>query len=159
MQKMIPRKDIVDLFNIFHDGGIVFANQTKKSVFLRVEIPYLTARIKKGYKYFEIVLNEARDFSFNGWLSDADKSTKLVECFDDIFKDEIEILSATDDGKSIKVTCNIGDVSSPYCGGVLLFICDSAEVKDEGGTEYSIDELDALCRGYWNDWKAKNQTA
>ncbi len=81
---------------------------------------------------------------------------KLVKDLPTIFKSPLEILAAKLSGNRFEIDCNIRSGNSDFCGGNLLFEATAVTVRDEANKEYSVSELAEICRGYWNEWKAKN---
>ena len=154
---MIEGRDIPDLFNILHDGEIESAEMKGRDCVLRVEIPYLAERIRKGFRRFSVSLKNSADFQLRGWMADFSKGTEEIVGFERIFEERFEILSAKEDEGRVSIACNIHDPNSELCGGDLSFHCDSAEVSDEAQRKYSIDELGDICEGYWDDWQSKRQ--
>lgn len=149
--------DIKDIFSIFHDGGISFAEHRDDLLALEVDIQYLAERVKPEYRKFKVILYGFKDAEFSTWPSDLNSEPQKIDDVTTIFKPELEILEASVKDNKIEVVCNQHSSEYDYCGGELLFAVDSAEVHDEAGKSYSIDELDVICRGYWDDWAAKNE--
>lgn len=43
------------------------------------------------------------------------------------------------------------DTAFDYCGGYFSFTAESAEVEDEAGKNYTIEELGNLSEAYWDE--------
>jgi hypothetical protein len=149
-------QSIRDIFSIFHDGTIENTSLSDGILKLTIDIPYLADRVKNGYKFFYVELDGFRDAEFHAWPAMLGKEKELVSDLAIIFKPALEILEANLKEDQFEVVCNIKSFSnSDYCGGELLFRANSARVRDEANKEYSISELDEICRAYWNEWKMK----
>jgi hypothetical protein len=149
-------QDICEVFSIFHDGLIESAVLSGETLKLKVEISYLTDRIQEGFKYFFVDLDGFRDPEFRAWPAILGQEKKLITEFSTIFKSTLEILEAKLSGNRIDLACNLRDRSSEFCGGDLSFNASAATVRDEANKEYSVSELTEICKGYWDEWKARN---
>ena len=150
-------ESIRDVFSIFHDGTIEKAVLSDRTMRMTIDIRYLAERIKVKYQYFFVELEAFRNVEFHAWSGILGNEKEVLSNLTAIFSTELEILEANLKQERFEVICNIHSRSkSNYCGGELLFQADSARVFDEANKEYSISELEELCRAYWNDWKAKN---
>jgi len=155
---MVSRNDIIDIFNIFHDGTIERSVMDGETWRFEVFIPYLANRIKKEYTLFRVAIRSAGNFRFDGWLRELNKGTEELVEFGPISKEELEILSAEEkEADVIAVSCNIAALKSKFCGGNLYFQCGDAEVSDESGKQYTIDDLDELCKAYWDEWSKRSK--
>ena len=159
MPKMISPDQLHDIFNIFHDGVIESAQIIDGDCFLHIGIAYLANRINPEFEGFEVQLKNSTIFHFEGWFREVSKGTCKICDFKAIFGNEIEILSAEAQEGRISIACNIHDFESDFCGGTLSFKSDVAFVLDPMNRSYSLDELDQLCKEYWNDWSGKNKKA
>ncbi|GHB93798.1 hypothetical protein [Cerasicoccus arenae] len=145
------------MFNILHDGIIGSANIKEKNCELIVDIPYLTNRIHPGFEHFKVTLCNFQNLSFLAWPSELGKEKIRLNDFNGIFSEEPQILSANVAGDKFEVTCNIHNAENKYCGGEMIFTCTSAIVVDQQEKTWSIEELDELCKGYWDEWANKNK--
>jgi hypothetical protein len=75
----------------------------------------------------------------------------------DIFKAELEILSADIKGEKVVIACNQHDTGFDYCGGNLGISCETIKVFDQNKNELTIDQFDILCRSYWNDMSKQQE--
>jgi hypothetical protein len=98
-----------------------------------------------------------KDVHFSTWPSDLKSEPELIKDIASIFTPELEILESSLKEGKIQVVCNQHSHEFNYCGGELYFSAASAEVADEDGKAYSLDELDTLCKGYWDEWANRNK--
>ncbi len=140
------------IFSIFHDGGIDGHRVEGDTLHLVVAIAYLAERVNPGFERFSIALAKFADCRFVPWLDDRDAVPLALTEPGDIFTDGLEVLQGESDGARIKVVLNQSTPGVGYCGGEWSFNAASALVVDQAGKSYSIDELDALSRGYWDAW-------
>jgi hypothetical protein len=149
--------NICNVFSIFHDGGIVHCHEENGSLLLEIEIQYLAERISPAFRKFVVLLEHVKDVCFSTWPSDLKSEPEVLKDITSIFHPELEILEGNLREGKIQVVCNQHSPEFDYCGGELYFSAASAEVIDEGGKSYSLDELDALCKGYWDEWESRNK--
>ncbi len=145
------REDIRDIFSIFHDGGITTANLQGENIILKIDIQYLAEIVNPAYRWFKVFLYDFRDVEFSTWSGDLKSEPEKITDVQSIFGPELEILEASLNENKIEVVCNVHSSEYDYCGGELSFNVDSAEVQDESGKPYSIEELDSICNGYWGN--------
>jgi hypothetical protein len=144
-------ENIRKIFSIFHDGSIVGMSENNSGIELTVEIIYLANRVKSSYESFSMFLHDAKQVSFDTWPSNNEvESFEIIDIYE-IFKPELEILSAELEGNICKVACNQSSKEFEFCGGTLKFMCNKASVKDSGGKEYGIEELGEICSEYWEE--------
>ncbi len=155
--KIEGQENIRDIFSIFHDGGILSCRREDDSLLMEVEIEYLAERINPDFRKFMVRLDDVKNLSFSTWPSDLKSPAVLISEVGKIFKAELEILEGDIEKGKIKIVCNQHSSEFDYCGGELYLSAASAEVTDEAGKSYSIEELDVLCKGYWDDWANKNK--
>jgi hypothetical protein len=148
-------ENIRDIFSIFHDGDITSFRHKEGTITLEVEISYLAQRVNPTFSKFFVSLHGAKNIRFEPWLVDTE-SDPIIDpsC---IFEPHLEILEAELENEYIQVVCNQHSQEFDYFGGELYLQVTSAEVTDEAGKSYSIEELDALCKGYWDEWADKNK--
>ncbi|WP_085908899.1 hypothetical protein [Kiloniella majae] len=150
-------EDISDIFSIFHDGGIVAAYHQDESFVLEIEIQYLSQRVNPEYNGFKVSLYGFSNAVFTTWPKDSKSNPKKITNVKSIFKSELEILQANLDDNKIEVLCELLSSEYDYYGGKLSFTVNSAEVQDDSGKVYSIEELGVLCKSYWDEWAANNK--
>lgn len=154
--KIKGSEKIRKIFSIFHDGGIVNCQIENDTLMMDVEIQYLAERINPSFRKFSIALTEVGSIRFLTWPNDLQSEPALMTDVKTIFKSDLEILEANIKGGEIQIVCNQCSPEFNYCGGELYFTAVSAEVMDEVGKSYSISELEALCKGYWDEWQNDN---
>ncbi len=159
--KMITKTaDVVDLFNIFHDGKILVANRVGEDICLTVSIEYLAKRIHSNFKSFQILLQKVEELTFHTWPHKKDDEPSILNSLVEIFKPPLDILDANIiENQGIEVICNQADIASEFCGGNLYFRTTGAIVTDESGKQYSIEELGRLCEEYWDEWQQNGRTS
>jgi len=151
------RENVRDIFSIFHDGTIRSCTLNEGDLTLDIEIEYLAARVKPEFRKFEVRLFGVSNVRFSTWPSDLKSDPVVITDTQQIFAADLEILEGNLKEDEIEVVCNQHSLEFAYCGGELRFRCLCAGVMDEGGRDYSIEELSALCEGYWDDWSRENQ--
>lgn len=125
---------------------------------MEVEIQYLAERVNPEFQKFMVRLNSVNNIRFSTWPSDLKSPVVSMSEVEEIFNAELEILEGDLDTEKIKVICNQHSAEFDYCGGELYFTATSAEVTDEAGKSYSIEELDVICKEYWDDWANRSKT-
>ena len=150
-------EDIRDIFSFFHDGSITHAKRVGSDLILEVEIQYLAKRINSSFEKFYIRLVNVRDIRFTTWPRDSQSPPLEIADTSLIFKPELEILEVHNEEGAIQVICLQSSPGFNYVGGELYLQADFAQVTDEAGSHYSMDELRSLCKGYWHDFSNKNQ--
>lgn len=156
---MIPPDQSDDVFNIFHDGTIESALMIDGDCRMHVSIKYLAERISPELDGFDILIRQPSEFHLDGWMREFSKGTSSISSFEDIFSEDLEILCAKIENGRVMLSCNIHDFESELCGGTLSFRNEGAIVTDAMNRSYSLDELDQLCKEYWDDWASKNNKA
>jgi hypothetical protein len=149
-------KNISDIFSIFHDGCIVSCHYKNDSLVMEVEIQYLAERINPSFQKFTVRLDGVSNLYFSTWPRDRKSEPEILRGIETIFKPELEILKGTIEEGQVIVFCDQSLLDFDYCGGDLYLSAISAEVTDETGKSYSIEELGILCKSYWDDWANKN---
>ncbi|WP_291116977.1 hypothetical protein [Flavobacterium sp. UBA6135] len=148
---MTANQDIRDIFSILHDGRITAWSGDKYSLTLTVDCEYLAERIDKSFDKFFVELTELDELFLLTWPNPFDLPVQTLSELNDIFKAELEILSADiKDGKVI-IACNQHDTDFDYCGGNLIISCKTIKVFDQNRSELTIEEFDTICKSYWND--------
>lgn len=151
------RENIRDIFSIFHDGVIGSCALNGDELTLDIAIRYLAERVKPGFRTFRVRLFGVSNVRFSTWPDDLQSAPVVLTDIQQIFEPDLDILEGNANGDEIEIVCNQPSPAFSYCGGELRFRCLCAEVTDESGKYYSIEELSALCEGYWDDWSRRNQ--
>ncbi len=155
--KIEGSESVRDVFSIFHDGSLVSYTNDGDDLRLEVEIQYLAERVNPSFRKFNVNLFRVGDLQFSTWPSNLKAEPETITELRRIFEAGLEILEGNIKDGLIEVVCNQHSPAFAYCGGELRFRCTCATVTDEAGKAYSIEELDALCKGYWDDWSKRNQ--
>ena len=150
--KIEGSSNIEAIFSIFHDGVITSHVVKDGKLVLDIEIQYLAERISPGFTKFHVLLENVENIRFTTWPSNFKSDPELISDLNTIFAPELDILEGNTKENQIQVICNQSSSDYDYCGGELYFSAVAAIVSDENGKEYSIDELDVLCKGYWDEW-------
>ena len=149
---------ISEIFSIFHDGIVSRYEVEGADLLLTVEISYLAERVAPTYTKFFVRLAGTAELRFSTWPSDLESEPQQIVEAGEIFHPDLDILESSVKNEHIEVACNQTSEEYDYCGGTLSFRADTATVTDEAGKAYSVEELDQLCKAYWDDWARKNQT-
>lgn len=150
-------ENVRDIFSIFHDGTISSCTVNGDELTLEIAIQYLAERVKPEFRKFKIRLFGVSSVRFSTWPSDLKSEPAVLTDIQRIFEADLEILEGNLNDDEIEVVCNQCSAELAYCGGELRFRCLGAEVMDESGRVFSIEELNELCKGYWDDWSRRNQ--
>ena len=148
-------EEIRNVFSIFHDGEISKARLKSSDLFLEVEIAYLADRVSPGFSAFSLCLTHVENLMFTTWPNNTTLPSEIIVDPKKIFILELEMLSATINGKNIEVECVLHNQDFEFIGGVLSFSANSMGVQDESGRYYSVEELRKISEGYWNEWASK----
>lgn len=136
---------------MLHDGTITGYAVHEKGLRLTVECIYLAVLVDKTFDTFFIDLVDIEMLCLSTWPNPFDQPVKLLMDPMKIFKAELGILSADVKDNRVLVSCNQSDKSFDYSGGDLLIACEKIKIFDQNKNEISIDELDGLCRQYWEN--------
>ena len=153
---IVGTENFSEIFSIFHDGRIIRHNLQELDLSLGIRIRYLAERVHPNYQEFQLILRNVRGISFKTWPSIIDALPELLASPNEIFAPELEILSADPSDGGFTVICNQPSPQFSYCGGELSLQADSAEVLDEVGKPYSLEELRQIAKAYWHDWSVKH---
>ena len=149
---MTATEDIRDLFSILHDGTISAWTGNNDSLTLTVDCEYLAERIDKSFDKFYIDLIKVNKLELEPWTNPIDLTTITKTEYADIFKAELEILSADVKDDIVVITCNQHDTNFDYCGGNLTMSCQAIKVFDQNKNELTIEQFGEICKKYWDEW-------
>lgn len=152
---MTANEDIRDIFSILHDGTISAWTGDKNVLMLTVECQYLAGRINKSFDRFFLELSEIDKLTLDPWTNSVDIPSNMKIDFADIFKAELEIMSADVKDDFVLVTCLQFDTSYDYNGGNLSIRCKKIKVFDQNKKELTIEQLGGLSRNYWSELSKK----
>ena len=150
-------EEIVELFNIFHDGDMCHYSTHEHNLSFSVVIPYIANRINPKFTQFFVTLYNCHDISFQTWPDETGHGSKILNDLNEIFKPKLWILDGSIKNNKIAVACSQADPSLSYCGGGLYFTASSVKVTDEAGKEYTIEELGNICEAYWDEWEKEGE--
>ncbi|MDD2346531.1 MAG: hypothetical protein PHY85_10385 [Bacteroidales bacterium] len=143
--------DIRDIFSIFHDGGIVDCKGDFNKLTLTIQCNYLAELINPDFENFYLDLTEINKLDFDPWMNPIDLEKIDFDSHEDYLKVDLEILSAEIKDDSIIVTCNQHDTDLDFCGGILMISAKNFNLYDHKMTPMTIDQLDLICRKYWDN--------
>jgi hypothetical protein len=131
---MAATEDIRDIFSILHDGTISAWTGNKSLMTLTVDCRYLAERIDKSFDKFYVELSNIDKIELDPWTNPVALSAVIKNDFADIFKAELEILSADIRDCAVVVTCNQHDTELDYSGGNLTISCQAIKIFDQNKT-------------------------
>lgn len=146
---MNTQQDIEDIFSILHDGTIESWNGDINKLTLKVSCLYLAELIDNSFEYFYIELYNINKIELFAWMNPINLEQKIFTELEDIFKAELEILSADKKENDVIIACNQHDLEFDYCGGNLTLNCEEIKIFDEMKNHLSIDDIDNICNKYW----------
>jgi hypothetical protein len=155
LKKIEGPENISGIFSLLHDGRIIKCNFEDDALRMEIEIAYLAKRINPGFHMLMVHLTGVKDVNFYTWPNSQGAEPELFTDLYLIFKPELEILNGNYKDGQIEVVCSLHSSGYGYCGGELYLTAKAAEVTDEAGESYSLEELDRICRDYWDDWANK----
>ncbi|WP_316736623.1 hypothetical protein [Pedobacter aquatilis] len=149
---MTVTEDIKDIFSILHDGTISAWTGDKNLLTLTVECQCLAERINKSFDSFYVELRQVDDLFLSTWPSLFDLPVQTLTEPSDIFKAELELLSANIKDEKVIIACNQHNTDFDYCGGNLTLSCKDIKVFDQNKNELTIEQFDIICKSYWDEW-------
>lgn len=120
-----------------------------------MDCEYLAERIDKTYDKFYVELTRIDELFLSTWPNPFDLPVQTLTELSDIFKAELEILSADMKEREVIIACNQHDTDFDYCGGNLTISCERIKVFDQNKMELTIDQFGEICKNYWNEWSKK----
>ena len=146
----IVQNDIRDVFSIFHDGGIVDCKGDFTKLTLTIQCNYLAELINPNFEYFYVDLIGVIRLDFDPWMNPVELEKIEFNSHDDFLKVDLEILSAEAKDDLVIITCNQHDTDLDYCGGNLMISANDFNVLDHNKTTMTIEQLETVCRQYWD---------
>ncbi len=143
---------IRDIFSILHDGTIISVIGDKRFLSLKISCQYLAERIDETFEYFFVDLIEIDRLALVPWMNPAELEQEYLVDIPEIFKANLDILSADIENDLIKVTCNQSDPKFDYCGGTLYLNCKDIKIFDQDKNELTVEVLDTIRKAYWDDF-------
>jgi hypothetical protein len=154
----MPKESLADIdtiFSIFHDGTICEWTGDKNLLTLKVECLYLAERINKSFDSFYIDLISIDKLLLDLWMNPVELQKQIKTELADIFKADLDIISTKTEDDHVAISCNQTDTSLDYCGGTLLLSCQSIQVFDQNKNPLKIDQLEGICKSYWDQKSEK----
>lgn len=148
---MNAQQDIIDIFSILHDGTIESWTGDKNKLVLKVSCLYLAELIDKDFEYFYIEITDITIIELFAWMNPIEQEQKIFTEIDDIFKAELEILSADKKEENALIVCSQHNTDYEYCGGNLTLNCNDIKVLDQNKKYLTIEKFDEICNQYWNN--------
>ena len=142
--------DIRDIFSILHDATTSSWTGDKNLLILKINCEYLAERIDKSFKNFYVECKAIDKLEFHPWMNPISLPQILLTDINDIFKAELEILSADIENDFVKIICNQHNLDFDYCGGTLLLNCKTIKIFDQARRQLTITEFSKICDDYWN---------
>ncbi len=147
--------DIRDIFSIFHDGGIVDCEGDLNKLTLTIQCNYLAELINPNFENFYVDLIGITKLNFDPWMNPIDLKKIEFKSHEEFLKLDLEILSAEIKDDFVLVSCNQHDTDLDFCGGHLMISANDFRLYDHNKNILTIDELDSICRLYWDNAKIK----
>lgn len=148
-------EDIKDIFSILHDGTITSWIGDRNSLTLAIECLYLATRINKSFDKFYVELNQVTELKLSTWPNPFNQPVKILTDLSEIFKAELEILSADIKDNSVLISCNQTDTKFNYCGGNLTLNCSEIKIYNQNKQELTIEQINKICQSYWDNFGKK----
>lgn len=148
---MSATENIRDIFSILHDGTISGWTGDSNLLTLTIDCQYLAERIDKSFDRFYVDLIQIDNLYLTTWPNPFDSPVLTLTDLKEIFKAELEILSAEIKENLVVVSCNQHDTGFSYCGGNLTINCMAIRISDQNRNELTIDEFENICNGYWTE--------
>lgn len=132
-----------DIFCIFHDGSFSEFIRNKKNINFTVDIKYLSRLVNPIFS------------SFKGQMINCSKLEYHLHREEDVIITDLKTLSelyleisyAQVINGCVAVICYSHDNN---LGGNLVFVAENIVIFDEAGQVIEIDELNEICKLYWN---------
>ncbi len=148
---MTVNQQIEAVFSILHDGTIISWTGDKMKLTLAIDCQYLAERIDKTFDRFYIELSQIDELHFSTWPNSINSSEKTLTEISEIFKPELEILTADSIDNKVVIAFSLYDTNFDYCGGYLRISCSSIKVFNQKEREMTIEELVEIGKNYWDD--------
>jgi len=84
-------QNVSDIFNVFHDGGIIGYKVKGADLELYIEIQYLAERINTMYTSFKVCIFHSENLVLQPWYDDHDKKEPYITDIERIFSPELEV--------------------------------------------------------------------
>jgi hypothetical protein len=152
---MTSTENITAVFSILHDGLIIAWTGDKNRLTLTIECQYLAERIDKSFDRFYLELLQMDQLFLTTWPNPINLPVQTLTEPADVFKAELEILSADIKDSDVIVACKQYDTNFDYSGGNLTISCQAIKVFDQNKNELTIAEFAEIGKNYWDEWNKK----
>ncbi len=146
---------VKSIFSLLHDGCISEWTGDNNVMTLTIECQYLAERIDKSFDRFYVELWQVDAMTLTTWQNNTEIPARILSDPSEIFKTELEILSAEIENEKVVVSCYQGDSSFDYRGGNLSLCCSSIKIFDQNKRELTIEHFGKLANDYWDEWSRK----
>lgn len=146
---------VKSIFSLLHDGCFSEWTVDNYVMTLTIECQYLAERIDKSFDRFYVELGQVDAMTLTTWPNHTDIPTRILSEPYEIFKAELEILSAEIENEKVVVSCYQGDSNFDYRGGNLSLSCGSIKIFDQNKRELTIEQFGKLANEYWDEWSRK----
>ncbi|MFM2387548.1 MAG: hypothetical protein RL660_2305 [Bacteroidota bacterium] len=140
---------------MLHDGVIESWTGSKEKLLLKISCLYLAELINKDFEYFYVEIAEVQKIELDTWINPIEDGPQILTELSDIFKAELEILSAENKDSGVVITCNQPFREINYSGGHLTLNCTSVKVFKQDRNELTIKALKELCTQYWDSFRKR----
>ena len=152
---MTANDNLRDFFSILHDGTISAWAGDKNMLTLTIDCQYLAERIDESFEKFYLELFNLDKLELTPWTNPVDIPTVIKTDLEDVFKTELEIISADIKDNMVVVKCNQNNTDFDYCGGDLTISCQTIKFCDQHKNDLTIEQFQEICKNYWNEWSKK----
>lgn len=152
---MTVNQQIEAVFSILHDGTIISWGGDKKQLTLTVDCKYLAEQIDKSFDRFYLELSQIDELYFSTWPNPFDLPVQTLTKINEIFKAELEILTADIIDSKVVIAFSLSDKNFDYCGGNLTISCSSIKVFDQKERKVTFEELVEKGKDYWDEKRKK----
>lgn len=142
-------KNVADVFQMFHDGGIIAYEGDNTLLRLTIQCDYLAELIKPEFQFFYIDLFEITQFDLDAW-NPIGEPPLILHGFAQSLQAELEIGYSDVLNDHVRVSCHQSDDNYNYVGGNLLVNCSAIKVYNQELNELTVDELETICDSYWS---------
>ena len=151
---MTALEDIEVVFSILHDGSITAWSGDTNLLTLTIECQYLAECIDKSYSRFDVKLTQVEELLLTTWPKPIELPVQRFTKPDDIFKAELEILTANIKDGRVVIACRQDNKDFDYSGGNLTLRCKAIKISDQNKNEISIAQFKILGKRYWDEFKS-----
>lgn len=139
---------IAQVFSIFHDGSIALEEVTLTYQCWKIDCQYLAEMLQPEYNYFFVKLYGLTLLEFHPWNNDLEAPLAIWASPQQIFRDDIEILSTVVEEDKVKIYGNLS-TSDHYSGGELCINCQGLTIADETQQLLTLSDLKQIATNYW----------